>query len=118
MSDKCTACRREPLWTNNERATQLCATCASVLGVVAMPPPRRKFAPCRCCGGTSFIRAIQRPPHGSVTKDQHRAYGELEMYVCRGCGYIDWYCNDLESVPIGPQYMTELVEGESAGPYR
>jgi hypothetical protein len=144
MSDKCAACNREPIVTGNERATQLCARCATALGVIAMPPPRRVFAPCRCCNGTSFIRAIPREvaptlQGGSqvtapmavtiggqeggwlgfdVVADPKRTFGLLEMYVCRKCGYIDWYCNDPEAVPVGPQFMTELVEGQQDGPYR
>ena len=56
--------------------------------------------------------------HGfNVTSDTRRAFGILEMYVCRDCGYVDWYCTDPKSVPIGPQFMTELVEPEG-GPYR
>ena len=55
---------------------------------------------------------------GQIAADPRRAFGLLEMYVCRDCGYIDWYCNDPRSVPIGPQFMTELIEGESSSPYR
>ena len=53
-----------------------------------------------------------------VTADTKRAFGLLEMYVCRGCGYTEWYCSDPTNVPIGPQFMTELVELKTAGPYR
>ena len=136
MSDNCTACNREPIVTKNEQATRLCATCANALGVIAMPPPRRKLAPCRCCNGLSFIRAIPREvaqvtsPMAvtigaqedgmwgfTIASDPRRAFGLLEMYVCRACGYIEWYCSDPQNVPIGPQFMTELAEHDG-GPYR
>jgi hypothetical protein len=41
------------------------------------------------------------------------ARGLLEMYVCRHCGFVEWYCLDPARLPIGPQYMTEIVEYES-----
>jgi len=53
-----------------------------------------------------------------VTADLRRSFGVLEMYVCRKCGYIEWYCSDPQNVPIGPQFMTELVEQPGDGPYR
>jgi hypothetical protein len=144
MSDKCAACNRQDLSTPNERATQLCASCANALGVIAMPPPRRQFAPCRCCNGMSFIRAMPRevapmleggPQVTSpmavtfgaqesgwlgmhITADTRRMFGLLEMYVCRACGYVEWYCSDPQNVPVGPQFMTDLVEQSDDGPYR
>ena len=142
MSDKCAACNREQLVTKTELATQLCTTCANNLGVIPMPPARRKLVPCRACNGMSFIRAIPRevaPGENAqvtspmavtiggqeqgwlgfgITADTRRAFGLLEMYVCRGCGYVEWYCSDPKSVPVGPQFMTELIEGEGDGPYR
>lgn len=54
----------------------------------------------------------------TITADTRRSFGLLEMYVCRGCGYIEWYCSDPQTVPIGPQFMTELVEQSPDGPYR
>lgn len=48
----------------------------------------------------------------------HDSHGSLETYVCKGCGFVEWYCQDPESVPIGPEYMTELVDYDSGTPYR
>ena len=51
--------------------------------------------------------------------DSRKACGYLEQYICRKCGFIEWYCNDPEHIPIGPQYMTELVDyGARDTPYR
>lgn len=36
--------------------------------------------------------------------------GVLEMYVCRGCGFTEWYCRDPLSIPIGEEYGTELLD--------
>ncbi len=45
--------------------------------------------------------------------------GLLEVYVCRGCGATEWYCVDVEKIPIDPHLMTELIEyGDGDGPYR
>jgi hypothetical protein len=48
------------------------------------------------------------------------SHGTLEMYVCRRCGFVEWYCADPERVPIGPAYMTEDIDYErsDAGPFR
>lgn len=44
--------------------------------------------------------------------------GVLEMYVCRRCGFTEWYCRDPHNVPIGEEYGTELVTVETDDPYR
>jgi hypothetical protein len=44
--------------------------------------------------------------------------GLLEMYICSGCGFIEWYCHDVESIPIGPEYNTAIVDYGSDTPYR
>ncbi len=42
----------------------------------------------------------------------------LEIFICRTCSLVEWYCLDVERIPIGPQCMTEIVSLESATPYR
>jgi hypothetical protein len=44
--------------------------------------------------------------------------GLLEVHICRRCGAVEWGCIDVDSIPIGPQYMTERVGGGESGPYR
>jgi hypothetical protein len=44
--------------------------------------------------------------------------GVFEAYICKRCGFVDWYCQDPESIPIGPEFMTEEVDSESTEPYR
>ncbi len=53
-----------------------------------------------------------------ITSDTRRTFGLLEMYVCRRCGYVEWYCSDPQNIPVGPQFMTDLVEQADGGPYR
>lgn len=47
-----------------------------------------------------------------------RAVGELEAYICRKCGYLEWYCVAPETIPIGEAHNTELLDVSSGGPYR
>jgi len=37
-------------------------------------------------------------------------HGVLEAYVCRACGYVEWYCQGPEDLPIGPAFNSELVD--------
>jgi hypothetical protein len=48
----------------------------------------------------------------------NQRYGQLETYVCVGCGFVEWYCQDPEHIPIGPEYMTDVVDYEANAPYR
>lgn len=43
--------------------------------------------------------------------------GVFECYICKKCGFVDWFCQDPENIPIGPQFMTEEVDVDG-GPYR
>jgi hypothetical protein len=45
-------------------------------------------------------------------------FGVFEAYICRQCGFVDWYCQDPQKIPIGAEYMTEDVDVTSAEPYR
>ncbi|HUJ63822.1 MAG TPA: hypothetical protein VLX92_35220 [Kofleriaceae bacterium] len=44
--------------------------------------------------------------------------GTVETYVCCGCGFIEWYCQDPAAMPIGDEYNTQLVDYSSPAPYR
>lgn len=55
----------------------------------------------------------------AVPVDPRKGFGALEQYICRKCGFVEWYCNDPENVPIGPGYMTEAIDyAASDTPYR
>jgi hypothetical protein len=49
---------------------------------------------------------------------QQQSYGTLEVYVCVGRGFLEWYCQDPESIPIGPEYMTDAIDYGERTPYR
>lgn len=36
--------------------------------------------------------------------------GLLEMYICKKCGFVEWYCQDVERIPIHPALMTEDID--------
>ena len=36
--------------------------------------------------------------------------GLLARYACAGCGFVEVYCEDPESVPVGPEFATDIVE--------
>lgn len=46
--------------------------------------------------------------------------GLLELYICKQCGLVEWFCIDPEHIPIEASYMTEEIDYEatSTGPYR
>ena len=45
-------------------------------------------------------------------------FGVFETYICKRCGFVDWYCQDPDSIPIGPEFMTEEVDSDASEPYR
>lgn len=50
--------------------------------------------------------------------DALHGVGELELYICRGCGFSEWFCANAAEIPIGPGYMTQLIDMSSDTPYR
>ena len=141
----CKICDAEPLV---DLGNTICPGCRTKLGIIPMPPPRRRAAPCLRCNATRFVRVIPReytatggdwaservaPMTATVdpsseprllfrgrvvhTPDIGQGHGLLEMYICSGCGFVEWYCHNPERIPIGPEYMTEVID-ESSAPYR
>jgi hypothetical protein len=60
---------------------------------------------------TSSARAV-------MPIDIRQGFGRMEMFVCRRCGFVEWYVEHPETIPIGPHYMTEDVDYSTPGPYR
>lgn len=144
----CSVCRDNELASAWELDMQLCLRCADAYGVMPMRPARRPARPCQRCNGMKFVRAIPReltatgrhgyvdrvaspmavtyqheyqtgPISGPLALDPRKTYGYLEMYICRGCGFVEWYCSDPENIPIGPQFMTEAIDyADGDGPFR
>jgi hypothetical protein len=146
MDARCTICGIKKLTDETERATTACKKCADLTGITPMGPARRPARPCERCNGMQFIRSVPHTPSprlekyaGAVamavaqelrdtTEFDGRAglwgtlvgHGGLELYACRRCGFVEWYCAALENVPIGPAYMTEAIDyqNKDAGPFR
>ncbi len=84
-----------------------------------------KSGKCPKCGGTAIVEArpgeyghADRDLPMSVTaeprwmlpgRNPRHPKGELLMYFCRECGFVEWYVADPKSVPIGPEYKTRRV---------
>jgi hypothetical protein len=122
----------------------VCNRCRDRLGLIPMPPQRRRAAPCQRCSGMKFVRVIPREygefgnssaypgevmpmtatqlphVHGNsvVAPSRDGGRGLLENYICMTCGFIEWYCIDPQRIPIGPEFMTEVVDHDQGGPYR
>lgn len=45
----------------------------------------------------------QNPAHG---------HGPLYLYVCRACGFCQWYAKNPERIPISEGHRTCLIEGK------
>ncbi|MBA3539845.1 MAG: hypothetical protein H0T79_09465 [Deltaproteobacteria bacterium] len=84
--------------------------------------------------GADFVRTQAAPmalthdprviPAGLLSRETVAApditagFGVLETYVCLGCEYVEWYCQGAREIPIGPEYMTEVIDYTSDAPYR
>jgi hypothetical protein len=56
---------------------------------------------------------------GPVGKRRDLPVGRLMLYVCRKCGYVQWFADMPESIPIGEKFQTRLIQGiPSQGPFR
>lgn len=60
----CPICNDWTLETEHDLARGMCTPCGNRLGVVVMPPARRRALPCRGCNGMKFVRAIPREIFG------------------------------------------------------
>jgi len=144
VTGACPSCRRS--LAPGER---ICAACQKTFGLppgswVTRRPPR----PCGRCDNDELIHAVVRERGADTWRSQRLAplgvtyrkqsvvsvsghareldepdlrdpAGIFEVFVCRACGFTEWYVIDPENVPIGPEYATELVRsGRRGGPWR
>ena len=46
-------------------------------------------------------------------------HGRMMLYVCRACGYCQYFADGASAIPVGQEYRTRLIEGPPQGdPYR
>lgn len=144
---QCPVCARAPLVLSDELQMQMCTKCAVENGVRPMPPAMRPPAPCLRCKGLKFVRTVpreysivldsQRPNDRQVAApmyftysptfgqfggrhdiDIQKGYGQLEMYACVACGFVELYAHAPADIPIHPHLMTEEIDYSASGPYR
>jgi hypothetical protein len=53
-----------------------------------------------------------------ATRPVTSGHGMLETYTCLRCGYVEWYCQQPLEIPIGPEYMSELIDYTPTAPHR
>lgn len=44
--------------------------------------------------------------------------GVVQAYICRSCGYTEFYTRDPESIPVDGKVVRELSGAKNKGPYR
>lgn len=52
--------------------------------------------------------------------DPRKPLGPLNLFVCRRCGYSQFFAFEPEKIPVGIAYGTRLIKGSTSdgGPYR
>lgn len=57
-----------------------------------------------------WVASGRNPRHG---------HGPLRMYVCRACGFVQWFAEAPGEIPASDEICTRLIRGpERADPYR
>jgi hypothetical protein len=143
----CPICKDRKLISAEENARKACDPCALNFAIRPPAPWLRPLLPCQPCGHPQIIRARVRQQavkgqgeyseavlaplavtypravgpekKGSLNKpDEERPIGRLEAYVCSRCGFTEWYTEEPNEIPIGPEYGTEIMDAGGKGPYR
>jgi hypothetical protein len=88
---------------------------------------------CPQCGHDEVIEAAQAEFTGQdatatfpmcVTYDERWVFpgqnpryghGPLYLYVCRRCGFCQWYAQNPESIPVSEGQRTRLIKGRQSG---
>ncbi len=96
-----------------ETGAKTCLKCIRELGEMTLPPSRRGAKPCARCGHAFIIRSRARGMELMIAA----ATGVLETYVCRACGFTEWYTQSPENILIDAQAGSDLLEART-DPYR
>lgn len=103
--------------TNPTAPNGLCEPCMAKLGIIEMPPPRRRAAPCVKCNSLRFVRVI--PREHTVRAMQDAIAPEIAPMKCGYVEwYVEWYVEDPTEIPIGPEFMSDIVDYTPDKPYR
>jgi hypothetical protein len=93
--------------------------------------PDMRQGTCPQCGHQEVIEAVQSEfGHGNygvpmcVTYDERwvlsgqnprHGHGPLCLYVCRRCGFCQWYARSPETIPVSEGHRTRLIKGGQSG---
>lgn len=111
------------------RSAQPCARCnhpvlvRALVRELTVEPYRDDTKPQTVPMGATYAPSVHTSfwsgqPTGTAGAEPQRAYGILEMYVCRRCGFTEWYCRDPQNIPIGEEFGTEEIDTTPRAPYR
>lgn len=54
-----------------------------------------------------------------VGLDPTKPLGIMNIWICRRCGFVQWFAFEPEKIPIDQEHSTRLIKGsEPEGPYR
>jgi predicted nucleic-acid-binding Zn-ribbon protein len=66
-----------------------------------------------------YFAATYDPKRNSFSRNPNKPRGAFLAYICKRCGFTQWYCEDPGDIPLDDGYRTRLIEGpEPQGPYR
>jgi hypothetical protein len=85
---------------------------------------------CALCGHETIIEAPARDSYGksaefwkpaSVAFEAEGILGAqkriapITMYVCRKCGFVQWFASDPKTIPVDEDHSTRIVERYDEG---
>jgi hypothetical protein len=103
-----------------ERAPQPCARCGhgefvhALARQLTIHPGSETSVPMVTQSAVTYMPRLDKALFGDKVKgvlgpDERMPIGILDMYVCRKCGFTEWYARQPDSIPIGPEFATERV---------
>ena len=52
-------------------------------------------------------------------RNPNHPHGKVRVYVCRQCGYLQWFADEPATIPVGDEHKTRIIAGpEKVAPYR
>jgi len=75
------------------------------------------------CGEAGVLEWPVQPLDGVLPARFCKLYsgtGTFETYICKGCGFTEWYAHGLDKLEADPKHGVRLLDGrvEDEGPYR
>jgi hypothetical protein len=76
-------------------------------------------APVEWAHGVGPVLLAASHERGLLGPKPQKPFGALNVFVCRRCGFAQWFAFEPGDIPIGEDFGTRLIRGpESGGPYR